>query len=135
MKNTIKLCFIRTPQDFHPTLTGPLCQLLATTVPEIQRTNLATVVLLLKSLGVSDLLSFHFMDPPPQDNILTSMYQLWVLGAFDNVGNLSVLGRQMVEFPMDPAMSKLVLVACEMGCSEEVCCYDFSLFQFMKLLK
>ena len=61
------------------------------------------------------------MDPPPQDNILTSMYQLWVLGAFDNVGNLSVLGRQMVEFPMDPAMSKLVLVACEMGCSEEVC--------------
>ena len=95
-------------------------QLLATTVPEIQRTNLATVVLLLKSLGVSDLLSFHFMDPPPQDNILTSMYQLWVLGAFDNVGKLSVLGRQMVEFPMDPAMSKLVLVACEMGCSEEV---------------
>ena len=48
------------------------------------------------------------------------MYQLWVLGAFDNIGNLSRLGRQMVEFPMDPAMSKLVLVSCEMGCSEEV---------------
>ena len=60
------------------------------------------------------------MDPPPQDNILTSMYQLWVLGAFDNVGQLTKLGRQMVEFPMDPAMSKLVLVSAEMGCSEEV---------------
>ena len=41
-------------------------ELLTTTVPEIQRTNLANVVLLLKSLGVDDLLQFHFMDPPPQ---------------------------------------------------------------------
>lgn len=38
------------------------------TVPEIQRTNLANTVLLLKSLGVQDLLQFHFMDPPPQVN-------------------------------------------------------------------
>ena len=41
-------------------------EMLKTTVPEIQRTNLANVVLLLKSLGVQDLLQFHFMDPPPQ---------------------------------------------------------------------
>ena len=40
--------------------------MLKSTVPEIQRTNLANVVLLLKSLGVEDLLTFHFMDPPPQ---------------------------------------------------------------------
>lgn len=40
--------------------------MLITTLPEIQRTNLANVVLLLKSLGVQDLLQFHFMDPPPQ---------------------------------------------------------------------
>ena len=40
--------------------------MLKSTVPEIQRTNLANVVLLLKSLGVQDLLQFHFMDPPPQ---------------------------------------------------------------------
>lgn len=40
--------------------------MLTATVPEIQRTNLANVVLLLKSLGVQDLLQFHFMDPPPQ---------------------------------------------------------------------
>ncbi len=41
-------------------------ELLVNTVPEIQRTNLANVVLLLKSLNVQDLLSFHFMDPPPE---------------------------------------------------------------------
>lgn len=95
-------------------------ELLKTTVPEIQRTNLANVVLLLKSLGVQDLLQFHFMDPPPQDNILNSMYQLWILGALDNVGNLTPLGRHMVEFPLDPALSKMTIVSCDMGCSEEI---------------
>lgn len=95
-------------------------ELLKTTIPEIQRTNLANVVLLLKSLGVQDLLQFHFMDPPPQDNILNSMYQLWILGALDNVGNLTPLGRHMVEFPLDPPLSKMVIVSCDMGCSEEI---------------
>jgi pre-mRNA-splicing factor ATP-dependent RNA helicase DHX38/PRP16 len=41
-------------------------ELLSATIPEIQRTNLCNVILLLKSLGVKDLLQFHFMDPPPQ---------------------------------------------------------------------
>ena len=89
-------------------------------MPEIQRTNLANVVLLLKSLGVEDLLQFHFMDPPPQDNMLNSMYQLWVLGALDNTGNLTELGSRMVEFPLDPALSKMLIVSCDMKCSEEV---------------
>lgn len=94
-------------------------ELLVTTVPEIQRTNLANVVLLLKSLGVQDLLQFHFMDPPPEDNILNSMYQLWILGALDNTGTLTPLGRNMVEFPLDPALSKLLIVSVDMGCSAD----------------
>ncbi|XP_050397027.1 pre-mRNA-splicing factor ATP-dependent RNA helicase PRP16 [Patella vulgata] len=95
-------------------------ELLACTVPEIQRTNLANVVLLLKSLGVQDLLQFHFMDPPPQDNILNSMYQLWILGALDNTGSLTPMGRQMVEFPLDPALSKMMIVSLDMECSAEM---------------
>lgn len=122
-------------------------ELLTTTVPEIQRTNLANVVLLLKSLGVQDLLQFHFMDPPPEDNMLNSMYQLWILGALDNTGNgrqppgkmegsniwlgdlmgllhssggLTSTGRLMVEFPLDPALSKMLIVSCDMGCSSEI---------------
>ena len=50
-------------------------EMLSTNVPEIQRTNLSNVVLLLKSLRVDNLLEFDFMDPPPQENILNSMYQ------------------------------------------------------------
>ncbi|KAF2362557.1 DEAD/DEAH box helicase domain, partial [Trinorchestia longiramus] len=95
-------------------------ELLATTVPEIQRTNLANVVLLLKSLGVEDLMAFHFMDPPPQDNLLNSQYQLWTLGALDNTGGLTPLGRAMVEFPLDPALSKMLLAAVDMGCSDDI---------------
>ncbi|ESO13044.1 hypothetical protein HELRODRAFT_188082 [Helobdella robusta] len=94
--------------------------LMTVTVPEIQRTNLANVVLLLKSLGVQDLLQFHFMDPPPEDNIMNSMYQLWVLGALDNTGSLTPLGRNMEEFPLDPALSKMLIVSTEMGCSQEI---------------
>lgn len=41
-------------------------ELFESTIPEIQRTNLSNTVLLLKSLGVKDLLEFDFMDPPPQ---------------------------------------------------------------------
>jgi len=95
-------------------------ELLAVTVPEIQRTNLANVVLLLKSLGVEDLMRFHFMDPPPQDNLLNSQYQLWTLGALDNTGALTDLGRAMVDFPLDPALSKMLLAAVDMRCSDDI---------------
>ncbi|XP_014681833.1 PREDICTED: pre-mRNA-splicing factor ATP-dependent RNA helicase PRP16-like [Priapulus caudatus] len=95
-------------------------EMLTATVPEIQRTNLANVVLLLKSLGVQDLLQFHFMDAPPEDNMLNSMYQLWILGALDNTGALTHLGRHMVEFPLDPALSKMLIVACDMGCGADI---------------
>lgn len=88
-------------------------ELLPTQVPEIQRTNLGNVILLLKSLGVNNLLDFKFMDPPPRDNILNSMYQLWVLGALDNNGELSRLGRAMVEFPLDPPLAKMLLFAAD----------------------
>ena len=95
-------------------------EMLITTLPEIQRTNLANVVLLLKSLGVQDLLQFHFMDPPPQENMLNSMYQLWTLGALDNTGTLTKMGREMVEFPLDPALSKMLIASVEMKCSADI---------------
>ncbi|XP_014205255.1 pre-mRNA-splicing factor ATP-dependent RNA helicase PRP16 [Copidosoma floridanum] len=95
-------------------------ELLPTGVPEIQRTNLANTVLLLKSLGVQDLLAFHFMDPPPQDNILNSLYQLWILGALDNTGRLTTLGRQMAEFPLDPPQCQMLITASNLGCTSEI---------------
>ncbi|XP_023547917.1 pre-mRNA-splicing factor ATP-dependent RNA helicase DEAH7 [Cucurbita pepo subsp. pepo] len=97
-----------------------LNEMLPSPVPEIQRTNLGNVVLLLKSLKVENLLDFDFMDPPPQDNILNSMYQLWVLGALNNVGGLTELGWKMVEFPLDPPLAKMLLMGEQLGCLDEV---------------
>ena len=94
--------------------------LLENNIPEIQRTNLANVVLLLKSLNIENLLEFEFMDPPPQENILNSMYQLWILGALDDFGSLTVLGKKMVEFPLDPPLSKMLLEAERYRCTADI---------------
>jgi pre-mRNA-splicing factor ATP-dependent RNA helicase DHX38/PRP16 len=90
------------------------------TIPEIQRTNLSYTVLLLKSLGVKDLLDFDFMDPPPQDTITTSMFDLWALGALNNIGDLTDVGKKMTAFPMDPSLAKLLITSEDYGCSEEM---------------
>ena len=63
---------------------------------------------------------FGLMYFSSQENILNSMYQLWILGALDNTGALTSLGRQMVEFPLDPALSKMLIVSVDMECSAEV---------------
>ncbi|KAL1536945.1 RNA helicase [Salvia divinorum] len=78
-----------------------LNEMLPSPVPEIQRTNLGNVVLLLKSLKIDNLLDFDFMDPPPQENILNSMYQLWVLGALNNVGDLTDIVPSVFFRPKD----------------------------------
>lgn len=54
------------------------------------------------------------------DNMLNSMYQLWILGALDNTGQLTDMGRKMVEFPLDPTLSKMLIQSVEMGCSNEI---------------
>lgn len=91
------------------------------TIPEIQRTNLSNTVLLLKSLGVKDLLDFDFMDPPPQDTITTSLFDLWALGALDHIGDLTPIGRTMTAFPMDPSLAKMLITSStDYGCSEEM---------------
>ncbi|KAI9596702.1 P-loop containing nucleoside triphosphate hydrolase protein [Syncephalis fuscata] len=96
------------------------CEMFPNTIPEIQRTNLSVIVLQLKSLGVKNLLDFDFMDPPPQETILNSMYQLWILGALDETGELTALGRRMVEFPLDPQLAKMLITSEELGCTQEI---------------
>lgn len=90
------------------------------TVPEIQRTNMGNVVLMLKSLGINDLLHFDFMDPPPAEALIRALEQLYALGALNDRGELTKLGRRMAEFPVDPMMSKALIMSEKYACSEEV---------------
>lgn len=70
-------------------------EMMASNVPEIQRTNLASTVLSLKAMGINDLLSFDFMDAPPMQTLISAMEQLHGLSALDDEGLLTRLGRRV----------------------------------------
>eukprot|EP00210_Caulerpa_lentillifera_P006915 g6612.t1 len=89
-------------------------------IPEIQRTNLGNVVLMLKSLGINDLVGFDFMDPPPSETLIRALEQLYALGALNDRGELTKLGRRMAEFPLDPMLSKTLIASERFGVAEEI---------------
>ncbi|KAJ7381296.1 ATP-dependent RNA helicase dhx8 [Desmophyllum pertusum] len=95
-------------------------EMMPTAVPEIQRTNLASTILSLKAMGINDLLSFDFMDPPPMETMISAMEQLHSLSALDEEGLLTRLGRRMAEFPLEPQLSKMLIQSVHLGCSDEV---------------
>ena len=91
-----------------------------TTIPEIQRTNLSNTVLMLKAMGINNLLEFEFMDRPSNQSLIAAMEQLYNLGALDKEGLLTKLGKRMSEFPLEPQMSKMLLTSVDLICSDEV---------------
>ena len=95
-------------------------EMLPTSIPEIQRQNLSMTILMLKAMGINDLLHFDFMDPPPTNTMLTALEELYALSALDDEGLLTRLGRKMADFPMEPSLSKVLIASVELGCSDEV---------------
>jgi HrpA-like RNA helicase len=95
-------------------------ELPANPTPEILRTNLASVVLLLLSLGINDLLNFDFMDPPASETLIKSLELLYALGALNSKGQLTLIGRQMAEFPTNPLQAKVLLSSGKFNCTQEV---------------
>ncbi|KAJ2894613.1 helicase associated domain-containing protein [Zalerion maritima] len=95
-------------------------EMLPTPIPEIQRQNLAHTILMLKAMGINDLLHFDFMDPPPINTMLTALEELYALSALDDEGLLTRLGRKMADFPMEPSLSKVLLASVSLQCSDEM---------------
>ncbi|KAK7109917.1 ATP-dependent RNA helicase DHX8-like isoform X1 [Littorina saxatilis] len=95
-------------------------EMLPTNVPEIQRTNLSSTVLALKAMGINDMLAFDFMDAPPMQTLISAMEQLHALSALDDEGLLTRLGRRMAEFPLEPMLSKMLIMSVHLGCSDEI---------------
>ncbi|KAI8997091.1 P-loop containing nucleoside triphosphate hydrolase protein [Pilobolus umbonatus] len=90
------------------------------TVPEIKRCNLAAAVLALKAAGINNVLEFDYMDRPSKAFLIRALEELYALGAIQDKGELSDLGKQMAEFPLDPTYSKVLIQSKEYGCSLEV---------------
>ncbi|CAG8613199.1 5761_t:CDS:10, partial [Paraglomus occultum] len=96
-------------------------QLPEASIPEMQRSNLAQVVLQLKALGVDNILRFDFLTAPPAQLMIRALELLYSLKALDDNGKLTVpLGVQLAEFPVDPMLGKILLDSPRFGCSTEI---------------
>ena len=92
-----------------------------TTVPEIQRCDLLSVILQLKALGVENVARFDFVSPPPAECMVRGLELLFALGALDEKGKLTdPLGKKIAEFPFNPMYVKILLESEKFDCSEEI---------------
>uniref|UniRef100_A0A8C2QNJ7 RNA helicase n=1 Tax=Cricetulus griseus TaxID=10029 RepID=A0A8C2QNJ7_CRIGR len=93
------------------------------TVPEIQRCNLASVILQLLAMKVPNVLTFDFMSKPSPDHIQAAIAQLDLLGALEHKDDqltLTPIGRKMAAFPLEPKFAKTILLSSKFHCTEEI---------------
>jgi ATP-dependent helicase HrpA len=81
------------------------------TQPEIQRSNLADVILRMKAFGLGDIEEFPFLNAPPAKGIRAGYGLLHELGAIDEAGVLTDLGRELAHLPVDPTVGRMILQA------------------------
>ncbi|KAJ8510210.1 hypothetical protein OPV22_000644 [Ensete ventricosum] len=90
-------------------------------IPEMQRSNLVSCVIQLKALGIDNILGFDWLASPPPEAMVRALEVLYSLGILDEDAKLtSPIGYQVAEIPLDPMISKMILSACNFGCSEEI---------------
>jgi ATP-dependent helicase HrpA len=95
------------------------------TDPEILRTNLASVILHMTSIGLGDIAAFPFLDPPDRRNIKDGIDLLHELGAIEAAPaqahpKLTEIGRQLARLPLDPRLARMVIESARTGCANEV---------------
>ncbi|MDN6301476.1 MAG: ATP-dependent RNA helicase HrpA [Brachybacterium sp.] len=96
------------------------------TEPEILRTALASVVLLMTSLGLGDVESFPFVEPPASRAITDGVRLLDELGAIEEAPRepggrrLTRVGRTLARFPLDPRMARMLIEGHRLGALREV---------------
>jgi len=92
----------------------------AYTVPEVQRVGLAGVILQMKTLGLGRIEAFPFLDPPSKRSVDEGYRVLEELGAIDQAGDPTDIGRTLARLPLDPRLSRMLLAASTGGCLREV---------------
>ncbi len=95
------------------------------TEPEIQRTNLASVILQMASLGLGDIEQFPFVEPPDNQSIRDGVTVLEELDALDperhgTDGWLTEMGRELSRFPIDPRFARMIIEAVDRDALDEV---------------
>ncbi|MBC7488934.1 MAG: ATP-dependent RNA helicase HrpA [Glaciimonas sp.] len=90
------------------------------TEPEIMRSSLASVILRMKSLHLTDVETFPFIEPPPGRAITDGYQLLQELGAVDENNHLTNTGRELAKLPLDPRVGRMILASLENVCLTEM---------------
>lgn len=90
------------------------------TDPEILRSSLASVILRMKALRLTDVESFPFIEPPMGRAIADGYQLLQELGAVDDNNQLTSIGRQLAKLPLDPRVGRMILAARDNAALTEV---------------
>jgi ATP-dependent helicase HrpA len=90
------------------------------TDPEIQRTNLAAVILQMAKMRLGEVAQFPFIDKPDGRYIRDGERTLEELGALNMNGRLTDIGWQLAKLPVDPRIGRIVLAGAKQGCLREV---------------
>lgn len=92
-----------------------------TGIPEIQRSNLAPVVMQLKALGIDNVVRFDFLSAPPAELMTRALELLYSLGAVDDYAKLTKpTGYRMAEIGVEPMLAKVLLSASSFNCLSEI---------------
>ena len=90
-------------------------------VPQIEQADLCAVVLQLKAMGVDNVAGFDWIAPPSPESLVHALDLLYAMGALGDDAKLTnPLGVRLAELPLHPTIGKALLVAGELGCSEEL---------------
>jgi len=92
----------------------------AFTPPEILRTNLASVILQMATLGLGEPEDFPFVDPPDTRLINDGYRLLQELKAVDDSRRVTSLGRQIASIPVDPRLARMLIAADHHRCTNEM---------------
>ena len=100
------------------------------TEPEILRTNLASVILQMTSLGLGEMARFPFVEPPDRRNVAAGrqlLEELGAIGGFEarsartsTTVTLTKVGKRLARLPIDPRLGRMILEAERLGCVRDV---------------
>jgi ATP-dependent helicase HrpA len=84
--------------------------------PEIRRSDLASTIVHIKSLGIDDIESLPWLDPPRPEAVREGLNVLRELSAVDEAGHLTEIGRKIARWPVDPRVGRILIEAERNGC-------------------
>jgi len=90
------------------------------TTPELLRSSLAGVILRMKSLRLPEIEAFPFLDAPESKRVRDGQQLLVELGALDERGRLTAIGKELAHLPVDPRIGRMLIAAREKACLHEV---------------